>query len=60
MRHARRSTARLAELRDKKLAAINNRQIGSNQFDHKIQKAEETEEKAEQAYRDHVTNHGCA
>jgi len=53
------SANRLAELQEKRLAALNSGQVDSKRFDSKIRKAEEAEAMAEQLYRKHLAEHGC-
>ncbi len=50
---------RLSELEERKLAAINNGDVGFGRFDCKIRKAKETEDQADQAYHRHLNEHGC-
>jgi hypothetical protein len=53
------SANQLAELQEKKLAALKSGQVDFNRFDTKIRKAEEAEATAEQLYREHLDQHGC-
>jgi hypothetical protein len=53
------SANRLAELQEKRLAALNSGQVDSNRFNSKIRKTEEAEATAEQLYREHLAEHGC-
>ena len=51
---------RVVELQEQRLAAVHRGDVSFHRFDSKIQKAQEAEAEAEQAYHVHLDQHGCS
>ena len=50
---------RLAELQQRRQAAIKSRDVRFRPFDSRIRRAKNAEAAAEQMYREHLAEHGC-